>query len=132
MGLPISSRLTAAESISNSASFPAFFTRSLRMYSPIVLRQILPWQTKSIQTMSFFPFCNARKCRILCRFVTAYHGFWCIYYFIIYFVPLPFPSIVITPFCSISFSSFVAFDFPKGTYGTISLIGFNIVLLKSL
>ena len=53
-------------------------------------------------------------------------------YFIIYFVPLPFPSIIITPFCSIFFNSCAVFDFPKGTYGAISLIGFSIVLLRFL
>ena len=53
-------------------------------------------------------------------------------YLMIYFVPLPFPSIVIAPFCSISFNNFVIFDLPKGIYGTISLIDFNIVLLKNL
>ena len=53
-------------------------------------------------------------------------------YLIIYFVPLPLPSIAITPFSPISFSNFVVFDFPKGIYGAISLIGFSIVLLKSL
>ena len=48
-----------------------------------------------------------------------------------YFVPLPFPLISTTPFFIISFSSSVVFDFPKGTYGAISLIGFNIVLLRT-
>ena len=51
-------------------------------------------------------------------------------YLMIYFVPLPFPSTAITPFWHISFSSFIVFDLPKGTYGATSLIGFNIVLLK--
>lgn len=50
----------------------------------------------------------------------------------IYFVPLPFPLIVITPFSPIAFNNCVVFDLPNGTYGAISLIGFNIVLLKSL
>lgn len=51
---------------------------------------------------------------------------------IIYFVPLPFPSTVITPFSSIDFNNCVVFDLPNGTYGAISLIGFSIVLLKDL
>ena len=36
-------------------------------------------------------------------------------YFIIYFVPLPLPSTVITPFLLMSFSNCVVFDFPKET-----------------
>ena len=35
------------------------------------------------------------------------------------------------PFFSILFNSCVVFDFPKGTQGAISLIDFNIVLLKT-
>lgn len=51
-------------------------------------------------------------------------------YFIIYLVPLPLPSTIMTPFCPMPFNNCVVFDFPKGTYGASSLIGLNIVLLK--
>ena len=37
-----------------------------------------------------------------------------------------------TPFSPIAFSNCVVFDLPNGTYGAISLMGFNIVLLKNL
>ena len=80
----------------------------------------VPWQIKSTFIMQFY--------FISYKFKIPYIP----NYLIIYFVPLPLPSIAITPFSSISFSNFVVFDFPKGTYGAISLIGFSIVLLKSL
>ena len=80
----------------------------------------VPWQIKSTFIMQFYFLSYKFKIPYISN------------YLIIYFVPLPLPSIAITPFSPISFSNFVVFDFPKGTYGAISLIGFSIVLLKSL
>ena len=80
----------------------------------------VPWQIKSTFIMQFYFLSYKFKIPYILN------------YLIIYFVPLPLPSIAITPFSPISFSNFVVFDFPKGIYGAISLIGFNIVLLKSL
>ncbi len=82
--------------------------------------QRVPWQIKSTFIMQFYFLSYKFKIPYIPN------------YLIIYFVPLPLPSIAITPFSSISFSNFVVFDFPKGIYGAISLIGFSIVLLKSL
>ena len=83
-------------------------------------KKSLPWQIKSTFIMQFYFLSYKFKISYIPN------------YLIIYFVPLPLPSIAITPFSHISFSNFVVFDFPKGIYGAISLIGFNIVLLKSL
>ena len=80
----------------------------------------VPWQIKSTFIMQFYFLSYKFKISYIPN------------YLIIYFVPLPLPSIAITPFSHISFSNFVVFDFPKGIYGAISLIGFSIVLLKSL
>ena len=80
----------------------------------------VPWQIKSTFIMQFYFLSYKFKIPYILN------------YLIIYFVPLPLPSIAITPFSPISFSNFVVFDFPKGIYGAISLIGFSIVLLKSL
>ena len=80
----------------------------------------VPWQIKSTFIMQFYFLSYKFKIPYIPN------------YLIIYFVPLPLPSIAITPFSPISFSNFVVFDFPKGIYGAISLIGFSIVLLKSL
>ena len=46
--MPISSLLVAADSIWNCGTSPAFFTKSFITNSAIGLRQMLPWQTKSI------------------------------------------------------------------------------------
>ena len=46
--MPISSRLVAADSIWNCDDSPAFFTKSFITNSAMGLRQILPWQIKSI------------------------------------------------------------------------------------
>ena len=51
-GLPSSSRLTAAEAISNAPLFPAFAARSFITNSAIGLRQILPWQMNKIKLVS--------------------------------------------------------------------------------
>ena len=83
-------------------------------------KKSLPWQIKSTFIMQFYFLSYKFKISYIPN------------YLIIYFVPLPLPSIAITPFSPISFSNFVVFDFPKGIYGAISLIGFSIVLLKSL
>ena len=48
-----SSRLVAAEAMKNSSARPAFDTRSFITYSAIGLRQMLPWQIKSILVMVF-------------------------------------------------------------------------------
>ena len=68
----------------------------------------VPWQMKSTFIIVIYP------------------------HLIIYFVPLPFPSTATTPFSPIVLSKCVVFDFPNGTYGAISLIDFNIVLLNNL
>ncbi len=44
--MPISSRLTAADSISQSPATPSRFTSSFMIYSAIGLRHIFPWQIK--------------------------------------------------------------------------------------
>ena len=46
--MPISSLLVAADSIWNCDASPAFFTKSFITNSAIGLRQMLPWQMKSI------------------------------------------------------------------------------------
>lgn len=50
--MPISSRLTAADSISQSPATPSRFTSSFMIYSAIGLRHIFPWQIKSILTQT--------------------------------------------------------------------------------
>ena len=111
---------SAAESMKKSDSMPDCLTKCFITYSAMVERQILPWQIKSTFIMQFYFLSYKFKISYIPN------------YLIIYFVPLPLPSIAITPFSHISFSNFVVFDFPKGIYGAISLIGFSIVLLKSL
>ena len=46
------SRLTAADSISQSSATSSRFTSSFMIYSAIGLRHMLPWQTKSILTQT--------------------------------------------------------------------------------
>ena len=102
-------------------SHPPRFAPFYRTSSPLItVPKALPWQIKSTFIMQFYFLSYKFKIPYIPN------------YLIIYFVPLPLPSIAITPFSPISFSNFVVFDFPKGIYGAISLIGFSIVLLKSL
>ena len=54
--MPISSVLTAAEAISNRPAMPRFFTISFKIYSPMGLRQILPWHKNRIRIKSTIPF----------------------------------------------------------------------------
>ena len=100
---------------------PPQFAPLYRTSSPLItVSTVLPWQMNSTFIMQFYFLSYKFKIPYIPN------------YLIIYFVPLPLPSIAITPFSHISFSNFVVFDFPKGIYGAISLIGFSIVLLKSL
>ena len=119
--IPILPMSLSSRNRSNSKTF-----RHIMPYSAPVCEGMhyhkteVPWQMKSTFIMQFYFLSYKFKIPYIPN------------YLIIYFVPLPLPSIAITPFSPISFSNFVVFDFPKGIYGAISLIGFNIVLLKSL
>ena len=119
--IPILPMSLSSRNRSNSKTF-----RHIMPYSAPVCEGMhyhkteVPWQMKSTFIMQFYFLSYKFKIPYISN------------YLIIYFVPLPLPSIAITPFSPISFSNFVVFDFPKGIYGAISLIGFSIVLLKSL
>ena len=70
-GLPSSSRLVAAEAITNSSSHPDCRTKSFITYSAIGLRQMLPWHTNN--TLIIFLYLHLNLVFLLKRLI--FQGF---------------------------------------------------------